>query len=70
MAVVESGAARLAGDEAHHAPKPVQDAISALINLGYGRPQAASAIAASLASLGEGAETSALIRQGLKELAQ
>ena len=70
MAVVESGAARLAGDEAYHAPKPVQDAISALINLGYGRPQAASAIAASLASLGEGAETSALIRQGLKELAQ
>jgi Holliday junction DNA helicase RuvA len=67
---VDQGAARLAGDEAHHAPKPVQEAISALVNLGYGRPQAAIAVAAAAAMLGEGAETSALIRQGLKELAQ
>jgi holliday junction DNA helicase RuvA len=70
VAVVDQGAIRLAGDEARHAPKPVQDAISALVNLGYGRPQAASAIAASVALLGESAETSALIRQGLKELTQ
>ena len=47
-----------------------QDAISALVNLGYGRPQAAAAIAASLEALGEAAEASALIRRGLKELAQ
>ena len=63
--------ARLAGeDEAKSAPKPVQDAISALVNLGYGRPQAAVAVAASVKALGESAETSALIRRGLKELAQ
>ena len=63
--------ARLAGeDESKSAPKPVQDAISALVNLGYGRPQAAAAIAASVKALGENAETSALIRRGLKELAQ
>lgn len=68
--VVDVSAARLAGDEARSAPKPVQDAISALVNLGYSRPQAAVAVAASVATLGEGAETSALIRQGLKELAQ
>jgi Holliday junction DNA helicase RuvA len=58
-----------APDEAQSAPKPVQDAVSALVNLGYGRPQAAAAVAASVKALGEAAETSALIRRGLKELA-
>lgn len=62
-------AIRLAGeDDAKGTPKPVQDAISALVNLGYGRPQAAAAVAASIASLGERAEAAALIRRGLKEL--
>ena len=61
--------ARLAGEEeAKGAPKPVQDAISALVNLGYGRPQAAGAVAAAVKALGENAETPALIRRGLKEL--
>ena len=67
---VDPNLARLSGDEATGAPKPVQDAISALVNLGYGRPQAAAAVAASVSALGESAETSALIRRGLKELAQ
>ena len=68
---VDPAVVRLAGeDEAKTAPKPVQDAISALVNLGYGRPQAAAAVAASVKALGEGAETQALIRRGLKELAQ
>ena len=67
---VDPAAIRLAGtEEAKGAPKPVQDAISALVNLGYGRPQAAAAVAASAKALGEGAETGALIRRGLKELA-
>ena len=62
--------AKLSGDtEAENAPSAVRDAISALVNLGYGRPQAAAAVAASVKKLGEGAETGALIRQGLKELA-
>lgn len=68
---VDAGAIALAG--AAEAPGPAtaaQEAISALVNLGYGRPQAATAIAASLKALGETAETSALIRRGLKELAQ
>jgi Holliday junction DNA helicase RuvA len=61
--------ARLSGsDEVAAGPKPVQDAISALVNLGYGRPQAAAAVAASVKALGEGAEASALIRRGLREL--
>lgn len=67
---VDPNLARLSGEEDKSAPKPVQDAISALVNLGYARPQAAAAVAASLSALGEGAETSALIRRGLKELAQ
>ncbi|MCB1540289.1 MAG: Holliday junction branch migration protein RuvA [Rhodoblastus sp.] len=71
LAAVDPVVARLAGeDDAKGAPKPVQDAISALVNLGYGRPQAAAAVAASVKALGENAETSALIRRGLKELAQ
>lgn len=62
-------AARLAGeDDAKAAPKPVQDAISALINLGYARPQAATAVAAAVKALGDKAETPALIRRALKEL--
>jgi len=67
---VDPAAMRLAGeDEAKTAPKPVQDAISALVNLGYGRPQAATAVSAALGALGPEAETSALIRRGLRELA-
>ena len=67
---VDPAVAKLAGEnEAKAAPRPAQDAISALVNLGYGRPQAAAAIAASVKALGENAQTSALIRQGLKELA-
>jgi Holliday junction DNA helicase RuvA len=52
------------------APKPVSDAVSALVNLGYGQPQAAAAIAAAARATGEGADTATLIRQGLKELAR
>ena len=52
------------------APQPVLDAVSALVNLGYGQPQAAAAIAAASRSAGESAETAQLIRLGLKELAK
>jgi Holliday junction DNA helicase RuvA len=51
-------------------PNGAEDAVSALVNLGYGRPQAIAAVAASVKVLGAEAETGALIRQGLKELAQ
>ena len=67
---VDPALVRLSGeDEVKSAPKAVQDAISALVNLGYQRPQAAAAVAASVNALGEDAETAALIRRGLKELA-
>ncbi|MBI1867810.1 MAG: Holliday junction branch migration protein RuvA [Methylocystis sp.] len=67
---IDPAIARLAGeDEAKSAPGPAQDAISALVNLGYGRPQAAAAVAASLRAIGDNADAGALIRRGLKELA-
>ena len=52
------------------APRPVMDAVSALVNLGYGQPQAAAAIAAATRNAGEGADVATLIRQGLRELAK
>jgi holliday junction DNA helicase RuvA len=62
---------RLSGAvEEKRAPQPVADAVSALVNLGYGRPQAASAIAAAARGAGEGADAANLIRLGLKELAK
>ncbi len=66
---LDAGVLHLAGavDE-KRAPRPVMDAVSALINLGYGQPQAAAAIAAAARSAGEGADTATLIRHGLKEL--
>jgi holliday junction DNA helicase RuvA len=54
----------------HRAPKPITDAVSALVNLGYGQPQAAAAIAAAVRNAGEATDTATLIRQGLKELAK
>ncbi|HLH96987.1 MAG TPA: Holliday junction branch migration protein RuvA [Xanthobacteraceae bacterium] len=52
------------------APKPIADAVSALVNLGYGQPQAAAAIAAAARAAGEGADAKSLIRLGLKEIAK
>jgi Holliday junction DNA helicase RuvA len=65
----EPALTRLAGEEAAAAPSSVRDAISALCNLGYGRPQATAAVTASVNALGQDADASALIRRGLKELA-
>ncbi len=49
---------------------PDADAISALVNLGYGRSEAFGAVAAARKALGETAPVEALIRDGLKELAR
>jgi Holliday junction DNA helicase RuvA len=51
-------------------PRPVADAVSALVNLGYQQLQASAAIAAAQRSAGEAATTEQLIRLGLKELAR
>ena len=52
------------------APRPIADAVSALVNLGYAQVQAAAAVATVARELGEDATTEKLIRLGLKELAK
>lgn len=52
------------------APKPLADAVSALVNLGYPQIQASAAVAAASREAGEDATTEKLIRLGLKELAK
>lgn len=46
----------------------VQDAVSALTNLGYSSQQASAAVSTALANAGEDAPSATLIRLGLKEL--
>jgi Holliday junction DNA helicase RuvA len=60
----------LAADGAPAEPAAAQDAIAALLTLGYGRPQAADAVAGAHRALGEAADTAALIRQALKLLSR
>ena len=52
------------------APQPVTDAISALVNLGWKRPEAQAAVNRAKARLGEAAGLEGLIRDSLKELAR
>lgn len=50
------------------APSAVQDAVSALSNLGYSSQQASAAVASALKNAGEDADSGTLIRLGLREL--
>ena len=60
----------VSADSAPKLPRAAEDAILALVGLGYARPQASAAIARCSAQLGADAQTAALIRAGLKDLAQ
>jgi len=44
------------------------DAVSALVNLGYGRSEAFGAVARASQALGDGAALESLVKAGLKEL--
>jgi len=69
FANLDPAVVHLAGaiDEAR-APRPVADAISALVNLGYRRLDAFGVVASAQKSLGADAAVADLIRAGLKEL--
>jgi Holliday junction DNA helicase RuvA len=68
--VAEFGSSTVAAEPGFRLPKAAEDAVLALTGLGYARPQAAAAVAKGLAAFGADSQTAALIRAGLKELAQ
>ena len=64
------GEAHVAAEQDGGLPKSAQDAILALVGLGYAQAQAAAVIAKASGELGDEAQTATLIRAGLKALAQ
>jgi len=71
IADIDPAVVQLSGAlEERRAPQAAADAVSALVNLGYGQPQASAAVALAVREAGEEAETAQLIRLGLKELAK
>ncbi len=60
----------VAGVAAAATSQNAADAVSALVNLGYGQSQASAAVAQALKEAGENADTGELIRLALKQLAQ
>ncbi|MDW8371992.1 MAG: Holliday junction branch migration protein RuvA, partial [Geminicoccaceae bacterium] len=64
-----SGTAPAPAPAATLALGPEEDALQALLKLGFQRSEAAAALARARARLGEGAGLEALVREGLKELA-
>ena len=70
MSVADFVHAEASLERAPKLAKAAEDAVLALVGLGYAQAQAAAAVARISAQLGPAAETAALIRAGLKELAQ
>jgi Holliday junction DNA helicase RuvA len=62
--------ARLQSELEAPQPTAAADAVSALVNLGYGQAQAGLAVGAALKKSSDGATTETLIRLALKELAR
>jgi Holliday junction DNA helicase RuvA len=65
----DAGLPQIAAELGAPRPSAVADAVSALVNLGYGQVQAAQAVSAALRKSGDAAAAEKLIRQALKELA-
>jgi Holliday junction DNA helicase RuvA len=66
----DSALAAVAGALDSPRPTAAAEAVSALVNLGYGQSQAGAAVSAAMRAAGEDAATETLIRLGLKELAR
>jgi Holliday junction DNA helicase RuvA len=69
FAPADAALARLQADLDAPRPTAASDAVSALVNLGYGQMQAGAAVAAAMRKGGDDQPTEKLIRLALKELA-
>ena len=69
FAPADPALAKLQADLSAPKPTAASDAVSALVNLGYGQSQAGAAVSAAMRKAGEDAATERLIRLALKELA-
>jgi Holliday junction DNA helicase RuvA len=70
LGAVDPALAALQGSLEAGVPTAAGDAVSALLNLGYGQAQAGAAVSTALRKAGEEASTESLIRVALKELAR
>ncbi len=68
-AFASSDVVPVAAQMATQLPTAVTDAVSALVNLGYGNTQAAQAVSLAMKKAGDDQPTEKLIRAALKELA-
>jgi len=69
LTVADIGLAQVSAEIASAVPTAVTDAVSALVNLGYGQSQAAQAVSAALKKNDGNLPAEKLIRAALKELA-
>lgn len=69
FAAADAALAKLQADLDAPQPTAAADAVSALVNLGYGQTQVGAAVAAALRKAGDDQPTEKLIRLALKELA-
>ncbi|HKQ95295.1 MAG TPA: Holliday junction branch migration protein RuvA [Aestuariivirgaceae bacterium] len=70
FATIDPTLARLQGERDGGQPTAAADAVSALVNLGYGASQAGLAVTAALRKAGQTPTTELLIRTALQELAR
>ena len=70
VATIEGPLAGIAAAPPAAAAGALDDAVSALVNLGYRRGEAFGAVTQAARDLGDDAEVQALIRAGLRELGQ
>jgi Holliday junction DNA helicase RuvA len=70
LGAVDPALAALQGSLEAGVPTAAGDAVSALLNLGYGQAQAGAAVSTALRKAGDEASAESLIRVALKELAR
>ena len=69
FAVADAALSKLSAELGALRPSAATDAVSALVNLGYGQTQAGAAVAAAMKKGGDDQPTEKLIRMALRELA-